>query len=174
MGSNLGNRLKNMTKAVQQLQANPQIRIGKISSLYETLPVGGPIQGKFLNGAIKIKTSYTPVLLLNKLKKIELELGRRRIIKWGPRRIDLDLILFGQTILRTRHLTLPHPLYHKRLFVLRPLCELAPHIVHPKIKMKNRTLLDQLTEEGQRATIFATWKNKQFTRFKKRKPTKSR
>jgi len=124
IGSNLGNRRNNIKKALDYLAKTRGIKIEKISRIYETEPVGGPAQGKFLNAAIKIKTSLTPQLLLKTIKNIEMDLGRRKTVRFGPREMDLDILLYGNKIIKKRGLLIPHPRMFKREFVLRPLREI--------------------------------------------------
>lgn len=123
-GSNLGNRSKNIKKAFDCLAATKGIKIEKISKVYETHPVGGPPQGTFLNAAVKIKTSLSPASLLNALKKIEKSLGRKENVRWGPREIDLDILLYGNRIIKAKNLLIPHPRMFEREFVLKPLREI--------------------------------------------------
>lgn len=120
-GSNLSNRRKNIKRALDYLKKAKGIKIEKSSRIYETRPAGGPPQGKFLNAAIKIKTSLTPFSLLRTLKKIEKDLGRKKSVRLGPRTIDLDILLFGNKIIKRKGLIIPHPRMFKREFVLRPL-----------------------------------------------------
>lgn len=124
VGSNLGNRCKNIKKAMSLLEGIPGIKLSKISSLYNTLPVGGPKQRNFLNGAIKIKTNLSPLILLENLKGIEKKLGRRKTIKNGPRQIDLDILFYGNILMNTKKLRIPHPYMFERNFVLKPLKEI--------------------------------------------------
>jgi len=124
LGSNLGNRRKNIKKALDHLAKTRGIKIEKTSRIYETKAIGGPLQGKFLNAAIKIKTSLTPHLLLKTVKNIEKDLGRRRTVRWGPREIDLDILLYGNKIIKRKNLIIPHPRMFSREFVLRPLREI--------------------------------------------------
>ncbi|MDD4894266.1 MAG: 2-amino-4-hydroxy-6-hydroxymethyldihydropteridine diphosphokinase [Candidatus Omnitrophica bacterium] len=124
LGSNLGDRKKNIKKALGHLAGTKGIKIEKISRIYETRAVGGPPQGKFLNAAIKIKTSLSPQLLLKTIKKIEKDSGRRKSVRWGPREIDLDILLYESMIIKTRGLVVPHPRMFEREFVLKPLREI--------------------------------------------------
>jgi len=126
-GSNLGDRDKNIQQAIGFLKAHPKIKIQKISSIIETEPVGGPKQGKFLNGAIKIETELSARDLLNALHDIENKLGRERIIKNGPRTIDLDIIFYGDKIINEPDLVIPHPRWQNREFVKKPLREIIDH-----------------------------------------------
>jgi len=124
LGSNLGNRRKNIKKALGYLAKTKGIKTEKVSRIYETEPVGGPAQNKFLNAAVKIRTSLSPQLLLNTIKKIEKDLGRKRSIRWAPREIDLDILLYANKIIRRRGLIIPHPRMFERDFVLKPLREI--------------------------------------------------
>ncbi len=124
LGSNLGNREANIKKALNYLAGTKGIKIEKTSGIYETDAVGGPPQGKFLNAAIKIKTSLSPQALLKTLKKIEKVIGRRKSLRWGPREIDLDVLLYAGRIIKTKILTVPHPRMFERDFVLKPLREI--------------------------------------------------
>ena len=124
IGSNLGKRSKNIDIAIEHLRKTPLTFVEKISSIYETDPAGGPPQGKFLNGAIKIKTALSPQALLKRLKEIEKMLGRVKTVKNGPRIIDLDILMYGQQRISGEELTLPHPRMNEREFVLRGLNEI--------------------------------------------------
>jgi len=124
VGSNLGKRKENIQKALDSLKSARGIKIEKISRVYQTKPVGGPPQGKFLNAAIKIKTSLGAHSLLKILKKIEKDLGRKKSLRFGPRQIDLDILLYGERIIQTKNLVVPHPRMFQREFVLRPLREI--------------------------------------------------
>lgn len=147
LGSNLGPREKNIAAALNALQRTHGVRVEAASELYETDPVGGPDgQPKFINGAARLKTTLPPDRLLAILQQIELSLGRRPGPHWGPREIDLDLLLYDDLILSTENLTIPHPLMHERRFVLLPLTEIAPDVVHPTLQMTARGLRDALGE----------------------------
>ncbi|NPV28703.1 MAG: 2-amino-4-hydroxy-6-hydroxymethyldihydropteridine diphosphokinase [Firmicutes bacterium] len=131
LGSNLGDRAANLGRARQELDSHPQIRITRTSSLYESEPVGFLDQGWFLNQVVEIETDLDPFALLRVLQGIENTLGRKREIRWGPRVIDLDLLLFDNRTLATPELVLPHPRMYERNFVLVPLHEIAPDLLHP-------------------------------------------
>ncbi|MBU3958710.1 MAG: 2-amino-4-hydroxy-6-hydroxymethyldihydropteridine diphosphokinase [Candidatus Omnitrophica bacterium] len=124
IGSNLGNRRKNIKQALHHLDRAKGIKIEKSSRIYETEPVGGPPQGRFLNAAIKIKTSLTPGFLLRTLKKIEKALGRKKAVRFGPREIDLDILFYADKIINRKNLQVPHPKIFEREFVVRPLLEI--------------------------------------------------
>ena len=127
IGSNLGDREGFIHKAISLLGQIAGVKVAKISSLYETDPVGGPPQGKFLNGALQIQTDLTPLELLNQLKSIEQFLGRRSRIKNGPREIDLDILIYADQRIQIPELQIPHPRMMEREFVLHPLREIALH-----------------------------------------------
>ena len=124
IGSNLGERSKNIKSAISKISALKDTKVIKISKVIETDPVGGPAnQKKFLNAALKIETKFSPALLLEKLKKIETELGRIKTVRNGPRIIDLDILFYGGKIITKKNLTIPHPRMIEREFVIRPLLE---------------------------------------------------
>ena len=127
LGSNLGDRFDYLQKAVNEINALQGIEITKISSVYETLPVGGPEQRNYLNAVISLNTKFEAEELLLKLLFIELGLGRQREIAWGPRTIDLDLIWFDDQTINLENLVLPHPRAHERCFVIKPWLEIEPN-----------------------------------------------
>jgi len=125
IGSNLGNRRKNIKLAIQKISALKYTEVIKSSRMIETEPVGGPVgQGKFLNAALKIRTSLSPLILLKKLKSIEKQLGREKTVRNGPRTIDLDILFYGDRIINSKNLTIPHPRVFEREFVIKPLLEI--------------------------------------------------
>ena len=125
IGSNLGNRRKNIKLAIQKISALKDTEVIKSSRMIETEPVGGPVgQGKFLNAALKIRTSLSPLILLKKLKSIEKQLGREKTVRNGPRTIDLDILFYGDRIINSKNLTIPHPRVFEREFVIKPLLEI--------------------------------------------------
>lgn len=124
IGSNLGDKRKNIEKALNQLKKAEGFKVKRISSFYGTDPVGGPPQGKFLNGVIKAETKLSPYHLLKELKAVEKYLGRLKTVRNGPRIIDLDILLYGDKKIKTKRLTIPHPRMGSREFVLRPLKEI--------------------------------------------------
>lgn len=144
LGSNLGDRRKNLDDAVRLLSGAPGIGNVKVSSYYETEPVGYEVQGLFLNAAASLETTLLPTELLHVCQDIENRLGRIRTVRWGPRTIDLDILLFGGSIIDIPELEIPHPLMHERAFVLKPLCELAPDVLHPVLKKTALVLLNSL------------------------------
>jgi 2-amino-4-hydroxy-6-hydroxymethyldihydropteridine diphosphokinase len=126
LGSNLGDRFDYLQKAVNEINSLTDIEISEISSVYETLPVGGPEQGNYLNAVVTLNTKFEAKEVLLKLLLIELNLGRQREIAWGPRTIDLDLIWFEDQTINLENLVLPHPRAHERCFVIKPWLEIEP------------------------------------------------
>ena len=133
LGSNLGDKENNLKIAIEKLKDH-HTKIIQVSNFIVTKPVGYTEQDDFLNGVCKIETILEPLELLEKLMSIEMELKRERIIKWGPRTIDLDILLFNDYVINSEKLTIPHPRMEERLFVLEPLYEIAPHEIHPVLK----------------------------------------
>ena len=132
LGSNVGDREENIKKAVTRLNNHSRIVLKKESSLYETEPVGYIDQDDFLNTAIEIETDLTPHELLRVTKGIEEDLKRERKIRWGPRTIDLDILMYDEIRIEEPHLNLPHPEIKNRAFVLIPLAEIAGYVIHPE------------------------------------------
>ena len=125
IGSNLGNRRDNIRLAIKKISALKYTKVLKSSRLIETTPIGGPAgQGKFLNGALKIKTNLTPHALLNKFKTIEKALGRKKAVRYAARPIDLDILFYGDRIIDSKNLKVPHPKVFERPFVIKPLLEI--------------------------------------------------
>lgn len=134
LGSNLGDREKNIKEAVRRLEESGKARDIKISSLYQTEPEGVKNQSLFLNGVLEMETALPPRALLATLQALERQLGRGKGRKWGPRIIDLDILLYGDLTMKEGDLEIPHPLLAERSFVLIPFAELAPEILHPVLK----------------------------------------
>lgn len=129
LGTNLGDRFANLQAAIAALP--PAVRVIAQSPVYETPPWGLTAQPAFLNMVLKGQTALAPVDLLKHLKHLETELGRLPAVRWGPRRIDMDILFYDNLILDTPELTIPHPHLHERAFVLVPLADLEPGLVHP-------------------------------------------
>jgi len=145
LGSNLGDREAAIRVALDRLRAHPHIEVTATSRLIETEPVGGPPgQPAFLNGAAAVETDLDPHALLDALKQIEHALGRRPRERWGPREIDLDLLLHGDRVVETERLTVPHPRLSERRFVLGPLAEIAPDARDPVTGRTVREMLEGL------------------------------
>ncbi|MDA8106255.1 MAG: 2-amino-4-hydroxy-6-hydroxymethyldihydropteridine diphosphokinase [Nitrospiraceae bacterium] len=147
IGSNVGNRRYHCLKAVELLEQNGQ-KVSKISSLYETEPWGVKDQPPFINMAVEIETAFPPKKLLGLLKKIEKKMGRKKTVRWGPRVIDLDILFYDDLTVNDDDLVIPHPFMHIRAFVLEPLSEIAPEIVHPVLRKKVAALLRENTPSG--------------------------
>lgn len=130
LGSNIGDKEENL-RAALQLLTNETTKVEKVSSFYGTKPVGYEDQDDFVNCAAEIKTLLTPKELMTFLMDIEKELKRERVIRWGPRTIDLDVLLYDDIITSSEDIIIPHPRMHERLFVLKPLSDIAPYALHP-------------------------------------------
>ncbi|MCD2346658.1 2-amino-4-hydroxy-6-hydroxymethyldihydropteridine diphosphokinase [Clostridium guangxiense] len=139
LGSNLGDKNKNLNEALNLIDENHLCHINRASNFYETTPVGYLDQDDFLNGAAEIKTLMSPLELMNFLLEVEKKLKRERKIHWGPRTIDLDILLYDDIVTEDEHIIIPHPRMHERLFVLDPLCDIAPYKVHPLL---NKRIID--------------------------------
>jgi len=141
LGSNLGQRALTLRRAVKELGSREGIRVTRVSSFIETEPVGGPPQGRFINAAAELRTTLAPRQLFDVLKSVEDQFGRERGVRWGPRTLDLDLLLYEEEVMDEPDLQVPHPLMHLRRFVLEPLCEIAPDAHHPILCKSVRELL---------------------------------
>jgi len=131
LGSNAGERRATIGSALDRIAALVGVRVVRVSKLRETAPVGGPPQRAFVNAVAELETSLEPAQLLAELQRVEGALGRVREVRWGPRTIDIDVLLFGELVLETPDLVVPHPRLSERAFVLEPLAEIASERVHP-------------------------------------------
>jgi len=146
VGSNLGEREKNIQRAKDCLGSARGVRFLACSKIRETEPVGGPPQEKYLNAVWQVETELSPKKMLEKLLEIEGQLGRVREEKDGPRTIDLDILFYDQEIIDRPDLVVPHPRAHERLFVLEPMVELDPDFRHPALKKTINQLLKELSD----------------------------
>lgn len=144
-GSNMGNRLLKIEESAKLISEQVGT-IKKVSAIYETEAWGNPNQASFLNQALLVETDLPPDALLEKNLSIEHQMGRIRLIKWAPRIIDIDILLYDGLTLTSENLTIPHPYLHKRRFTLTALAEIAPNIVHPVLKKTILQLLDDCTD----------------------------
>lgn len=153
LGSNLGDRRDYLDRALAALQERPGVVVTQVSSYFDTAPVGGPPgQGNFLNAAAEVETDLAPAELMQVLLDVERTLGRVRSERYGPRTIDLDLLLYGDVICDEPDLVLPHPRLHERLFVLEPMAEIAPQARHPLMGRSIGDLCEQLKRASQSIT----------------------
>lgn len=146
IGSNLGDKISNCESAINRLGSCRENRILRRSSFYKTAPIGYVEQDWFVNCVVKVETTWGPYELLECLKNLESALGRRETFVWGPRVIDLDILLFNSDEFTSKDLQVPHPHLHERAFVLVPLCEIDPEVVHPVLNRTARRLLEDLGE----------------------------
>jgi len=147
IGSNIGNKLLQCELAISEiLKPDRHTLLGK-SSFYKTQPLGYTYQDWFVNGVIEIETALEAPDLLRSLKAIESQMGRQETFQWGPRTIDLDLLFFDEETIQTEELQVPHPHLHERQFVLIPLAEIDPHLIHPVFKKTVQELLNQIKED---------------------------
>ncbi|WP_242145725.1 MULTISPECIES: 2-amino-4-hydroxy-6-hydroxymethyldihydropteridine diphosphokinase [unclassified Bacillus cereus group] len=152
LGSNMGDRYTYLTQAINLLDKNSNIQVEDVSSVYETDPVGYTDQNRFLNLVIKISTNLLPQELLTVTQKIEIELGRKREIRWGPRTIDLDILLYNQDNIEAENLIVPHPRMFERAFVIVPLLEINQDI--------EQNISRSQVEEMKRREGVTIWKQK--------------
>lgn len=131
LGSNMGDKMQYLLEAVEKLDSRKDCKVRKVSSIIETEPYGVTCQDKFLNAVLKMDTLLNPEELLEVLQKIETEANRVRTLRWGPRTLDLDILFYDEEIVEEEHLCVPHVDLHNRLFVLKPLAEIAPYKRHP-------------------------------------------
>jgi 2-amino-4-hydroxy-6-hydroxymethyldihydropteridine diphosphokinase len=146
IGSNIGDRLHFLTEAVRKLRTIPSSGVVKISSVYETEPVGVKNQNYFLNAVVLVQTSMGVADFHSRIKSIEKELGRVDRSRWGPREIDIDILLFGDRVINQAAIVIPHPEMVNRRFVLQPLAEIAPETVHPLFHKPVKDLLAECND----------------------------
>jgi 2-amino-4-hydroxy-6-hydroxymethyldihydropteridine diphosphokinase len=145
LGSNLGDRQAQLAAAIERIRRLPETSLEAVSRVLENPAVGGPVDSPpFLNQAVRIQTTLGSHALLKHTLQIERDLGRQQRQRWAPREIDVDILLYGDKIISSDELVIPHPLMHERRFVLEPLAEIAPDALHPVLQMTVRGLLDNL------------------------------
>lgn len=147
LGSNIGDREYFLRESIRRLDKDPNVAVIKTSSIYETDPVGFVEQNLFLNMVVKVATNLSPFELFKLTQSVEQHLGRTREIRWGPRTIDLDILLYNNENIETEQLTIPHPRMFERSFVLIPLFEIDRHIQCPKPPYSLSLLIDQLQDK---------------------------
>ncbi|MGI8317304.1 2-amino-4-hydroxy-6-hydroxymethyldihydropteridine diphosphokinase [Halobacillus mangrovi] len=147
LGSNIAEREDFLKSAIEMLEEHSEIQVTEKSSVYETAPVGYTDQSDFLNMVVKVTTSLQPLQMLDHCQSIEAELGRERIVKWGPRTIDLDILLYNHENMKAERLMIPHPHMHERAFVMVPLAELAPEVILPHMNRSAEEILRGLPAE---------------------------
>ena len=155
IGSNLDDPPAQCRKAIALMSDVPGISVMRASSFYRTQPVGLAEQDDFVNAVCEVRTTLSPRQLLAEMKSIESRMGRREGKRWGPRRIDLDLLLYGQEVIEYDDLVVPHPECHKRRFVLAPLGEIASYVIHPAFGISVQGLLERLEDNHAVEALFA-------------------
>ncbi len=153
LGTNVGDRERLIQEALERL-ATAGLRLLRVSSVYETEPVGRRDQPWFLNLVVEADTDLFPRMLLTRLQRIERELGRRRLSRQGPRTMDIDLLFYGEAVVRTREIEIPHPRLPERRFVLEPLAELVPDLRHPVSRRTVRAMLAGKRDQKVRKVAF--------------------
>lgn len=153
LGTNIGKRERHLEAAIQALQNHPSIQVKRISSLYETEPVGFLDQAKFLNQVLECQVSLTAKELIQATQAIEKGLGREETFVNGPRIIDIDILIYGEVELNEPELTIPHPRMHLRAFVLIPLSELVPNLVIPGLNRTVETCLNELPKSDLKEVV---------------------
>lgn len=146
VGANLGDKEENIKEAIEKINLSGLAQVIKVANMYETKPVGYLEQDDFLNTVLEIKTLLDPRDLIKLLLKIEKELKRERVIKWGPRTIDLDILLYDDLVTDFEEVIIPHPRMHERMFVLKPLSDIAPYLMHPVLNKRIYQLVEELKE----------------------------
>ncbi|ATD55469.1 2-amino-4-hydroxy-6-hydroxymethyldihydropteridine diphosphokinase [Clostridium chauvoei] len=148
LGSNIGHKEENIKEAIEKVNNSKYIKVNKISTLIETEPWGYEEQDVFINGAIEVYTTLSPKELIKELLKIESDMKRERVLRWGPRIIDLDVIFYDNLISSDEEIIIPHPRMEEREFVLKPLNEIAPNMLHPILNKRVFRLLEELKENN--------------------------
>ena len=150
-GSNMGDRLQNCRKGIEALTGANSSKILAQSRIYKTEPVDYEDQNWFINMMVKLETALDPFQLLDYIEHIQRAAGRLKdLIRFGPRILDLDIILYDDRIIESKRLVVPHPRMHKRRFVLKPICDIDPAVIHPVLKKEMQILLEELGAEEQK------------------------
>lgn len=155
LGSNLNDRTHYLRKAVDLLHYTGNIVL--VAPLYRSSAYGYRQQPAFFNSALLLNTKMEPIMLLDELKRIEKQIGRKKRIRWGPREIDLDIIFYNRIIMETERLTIPHPDFHNRRFVLKPLADIAPNFQSPTHRKTIAELLDMCNDKTRTGLIATNW-----------------
>jgi len=151
VGSNIGDKLLNCRKGIAALTAGGRSVLKSRSHFYRTEPVDYDDQDWFVNAVVEIETRSEPAVLFRELKQVEKDFGRKKdAIRFGPRILDLDILLYDRLILASAELIIPHPRMHQRRFVLQPMCDIDPHVAHPVLQKDMQSLRDALVEHEQR------------------------
>lgn len=154
IGSNVGDKKKNLDHAIRLLRDHDRIDVIRVSFFYKTEPQNYTDQDWFVNAALKIKTALVPHDLLVVLNTLEKDLDKAgKSFRFGPRIIDLDIVYYDDLILKTRHLEIPHPRMHERCFVLRPICDIGAHAIHPVLKLRSDELLKKIEKQETQKVI---------------------
>lgn len=153
LGSNMGDKVDSLKHAVALLNKHEAIEVTAVSSIYDTDPVGYEDQDVFMNIVVAVETTLLPIELLDVCQSIEEELKRVRIVRWGPRTMDLDIVLFDDQVMDTERLVIPHPRMHERGFVLVPLAEIKKDLVHPVLNQTIEALLPTVQNQGVRTYL---------------------
>jgi len=152
-GSNIGDRKAHLEAAVEALKGDSRCRVVRVSDWIETTPYGGVAQANYFNGVIAIDTLYPPEVLLSRLQEIEREEARERKERWGPRTLDLDILLYEGVVMEEEKLTIPHRDMKNRDFVLRPLAQVAPYEKHPVLGKSIMELLEAVEQDGEKHVL---------------------
>lgn len=144
VGSNLGDKKENIKHAAEKINSSGLTKLVNQSPLYETKPVGYLEQDNFINAVFEVKTMLNPKELIVLLLEIEKELKRERLIKWGPRTMDLDILLYNDIVTSSEEIVIPHLRMHERLFVIKPLCDIAPYVIHPVLNKRIYEIKEEL------------------------------
>lgn len=147
VGSNMGDRMEYISSAIDRIEEQQDTKVVHVSGLIETKPYGGVEQEDFLNGCVAIDTLKDPLELLDFLMDVEKQSGRVRTVRWGPRTLDLDILMYDDLVMNERELTIPHKEMHKRMFVLEPLAEIAPYLMHPLLRKTISELKETIEKE---------------------------